>query len=55
MKRKYDINILTLTASPCFLTAVDMSNRLTSLERQIKNGNKGLIKMYEHLRKEAML
>jgi hypothetical protein len=48
-KCKFDLSILTLPASPRFLTAADMRNRLAALEQQIKNGNRGLIKMYEHL------
>lgn len=51
-KRKFDLSILTLTAVP-FMSQADMQNRLSKLERQINNGNRGLIKMYEHLVNES--
>jgi hypothetical protein len=54
MKRKFDLSILTLTALP-FMSQADMQNRLRKLERQIKNGNRGLMKMYGHLKEEALL
>jgi hypothetical protein len=54
-RRKYDINILTLSTALPFMSQADMRNRLAKLERQINSGNRGLIEMYEHLVKEAML
>jgi hypothetical protein len=53
-RHKFDPNILNLIATP-FMTEADMQNRLSKLERQINNGNRGLIKMYEHLKEEAIL
>ena len=53
MKRKYDINILTLSTALPFMSQADMQNRLRKLERQINNGNRELIKMYEHLVNES--
>lgn len=50
MKRKYDPSILTLTASPRFLTQANMQNRLKELEHEIER----LTKIYNHLKEESV-